>query len=188
MRNSSIFLSCVEFNPQGPIIVIPSNPNALRNENFRRQRVDLSGVGQRGHWDDYGSPLAAPLDKDLAHIGQVAKPKKEKEQKTRKEQDLGKFYPPPLSCEPGARLSLPLAYFVHERCWHLARRVIGATDLENNLDLFLMTVHQTVWKLTKDVPWGDSERYLCDKVLEEYSVDEYIKDPQRCVQEWINKS
>ena len=45
--------------------------------------MDLSGVGQRGHWDDYGSPLAASLDKDLAHIGQVAKPKKEKERKER---------------------------------------------------------------------------------------------------------
>lgn len=41
------------------------------------------------------------------------------------------------------RISRPLAYFIHERCWRLARQVIGASNLENNLDLFLITVHQT---------------------------------------------
>lgn len=45
------------------MIVIPSDPYALRDEDFRRQRVDLSGVGQRGHWNVYGSLLAMALDK-----------------------------------------------------------------------------------------------------------------------------
>lgn len=84
-------------------------------------------------------------------------------------------------------LSQPLGYFIHERCWHLGRREIGASNLEKNLDLFLITVHRTIDEVLENKSWGDAEGYLCNEVLAKYPVDEFMKDPQRYMQEWTDK-
>lgn len=169
--------------------VIPSDPEALRDEASRRlsrQEVRVSGVGQRGHWNKQLRPFSLPLDKDSVQLGQTSK-------RDCRERGLERFYPPPMLCQPYDNLHLPLAYFIHERCWHLARRQIGARVLEDNLDLFLITVHETINEDVDDVvdakneTWGDSEGYLCKEALMKYSVDEFMKDPQGCMQEWIDK-
>lgn len=167
--------------------VIPSDPEALREEESRRlsrQEVRLSGVGQRGHWNKQLRPFSLPVDKDSVQLGQTSK-------RDCRECGLERFYPPPMSCQPYDNLHLPLAYFIHERCWHLARRQIGASILENNLDLFLVTVHEKEYVNdvvdVKNQPLEDSEGYLCNEVLMKYPVEEFMKDPQGIMQEWHDK-
>lgn len=122
------------------------------------------------------------MDKDSVQLGQTS-------MRDCRKRGLERFYPPPMLCQPYDNLHLPLAYFIHERCWHLARRQIGASVLENNLDIFLVTAHERECVNDVDVnqPMEDSEGYLCNAVLMKYPVEEFMKDPQGIMQEWHDK-
>lgn len=75
----------------------------------------------------------------------------------------------------------------------MARHTIKASNLENNLNLFLITVYKTTDAVFENYCYGESEGYLCYEVIEELSVlkklqvDEFMKDPQRCMREWMDK-
>lgn len=108
--------------------VIPAKPNALRDGKFVRQQIDLSGVGHSGYWENLEqleSPLTVLSDKNLAQISPNENRESIKRQKYKSQEDkrvdneeqvFEDFYPPPLSCKLGARLSQPLAYFIYEHC------------------------------------------------------------------------
>lgn len=202
-------LLCQDFKyTQKLTLVIPTNPNALRDRKFVRQQASISGVGQTwllGIWSisskqihyTFGQKLSPDrtgwdIEDRESNERQKYRGRKNKS-KNNQGKIFGDYHPPPLNCNPVDRLSRPLAYFIHERCWRLTRQVIGANNLENNLDLFPVTVHQTNDEILKTYcGCGKSVGYLSNEVFEELPVPEelrvdgFMKDPgNACESGWI---
>lgn len=78
---------------------------------------------------------------------------------------------------------LPVAYFIHERCWQLARRMIGSSTLEANLDLFVISFHHT-WEHIRPA-YGQSECFLYDRAMWDVSADEFLENPGKYLQKHI---
>lgn len=90
------------------------------------------------------------------------------------------FFYPALICHPGARMLLPVAYFIHERCWHLARRMIGSSTLEANLDLFVISFHHT-WEHIHPA-YGESECFVYNAAMRDVGADEFLENPREHLQ------
>ncbi|OJJ37496.1 hypothetical protein ASPWEDRAFT_456812 [Aspergillus wentii DTO 134E9] len=136
----------------------------------------LSGVGQMGLWrDEASTPIQVPLDQNVVNIGNHDDTDGE---------IISAYWTRMKYTAPNDQdlQYTPRGYVLHERCWWLAKRIIGGSILEKHLNLFAAALHDTqdgVDGMSLNMEWMIYMRAILDK-----GVERFLSTPQQYVQEY----
>lgn len=80
----------------------------------------------------------------------------------------------------------PFAYFMHERCWYLAKITIRSSVLENNLGLFIATPAERWPETEKNLLGSEYESFLYGFTMDRMEPETFFKDPQMHAQKHLD--
>ncbi|XHG06785.1 hypothetical protein AWENTII_009965 [Aspergillus wentii] len=168
------------------LLVIPTDKHYMYTaENQPAQNsFFLSGVGQMGFWNNVrGSleplPITVPLSQNTVMIGGYD---------GASDGVASAYWTRMLFTEDDDQdlHYTPRGYVLHERCWWLAKRLIGASVLERNLNLFAAVLHDRRDDILASGSFGPSEGSFYVREIMTVGAKRFLRNPQRYMRKHMN--